>query len=101
MRRRSCTASNRANSNEGRGVNRPILRLYGLVALLFALLVAFTSRWTVFEASSLRANRLNARTLLERERIERGPIVAADGRVLARSVRTSDGTYVRVYPAGE
>jgi peptidoglycan glycosyltransferase len=89
------------NSNEGRGVNRPILRLYGLVAVLFALLVAFTSRWTVFESSSLRDNHLNARSVLERQRIERGPIVAANGRVLARSVRTSDGTYARVYPTGE
>jgi peptidoglycan glycosyltransferase len=82
-------------------VNRPIVRLYGLVALLFALLVAFTSRWTVFEASSLRENRLNARGLLEQERIERGPIVAADGTVLARSVRGAEGTYERAYPTGE
>ena len=51
-------------------VNRPIVRLYGLVALLFALLVAFTSRWTIFEASSLRDNTLNARTLLEQQRID-------------------------------
>jgi peptidoglycan glycosyltransferase len=82
-------------------VNRPILRLYALVAVLFALLVAFTSRWTVFEASSLRDNHLNARTVLERERIERGPILAANGSVLARSVRTSEGTFARVYPTAE
>jgi len=81
-------------------VNRPILRLYGFVALLFALLVAFTSRWTVFEASSLRNNHLNARTLLEQQRIARGPIVAADGTVLARSVPRSEGRYERIYPAG-
>ena len=31
-------------------MNRPIVRLYGLVVVLFALLVAFTSRWTIFEA---------------------------------------------------
>ena len=82
-------------------MNRPILRLYGFVAVLFALLVAFTSRWTVFEASSLRDNKLNARTLLEQQRIDRGPIVAADGSVLARSLPRSDGTYERIYPAGE
>jgi len=82
-------------------VNRPILRLYGFVAVLFALLVAFTSRWTVFEASSLRGNTLNARTLLEQQRIDRGPIVAADGSVLARSLPRSDGTYERIYPPGE
>ena len=82
-------------------MNRPILRLYGFVAVLFALLVAFTSRWTVFEASSLRGNTLNARTLLEQQRIDRGPIVAADGSVLARSLPRSDGTYERIYPPGE
>ncbi len=82
-------------------MNRPIVHLYGLVALLFALLVAFTSRWTIFEASSLRANRLNARRVLEQERIDRGMILAADGTVLARSVRGREGTYQRVYPTGE
>jgi peptidoglycan glycosyltransferase len=81
-------------------VNRPIVRLYGLVVLLFALLVAFTSRWTVFEASSLRQNALNRRALLQQERIERGRILAADGTVLARSVRGHEGTYQRIYPTG-
>jgi peptidoglycan glycosyltransferase len=81
-------------------VNRPIIRLYGLVVLLFALLVAFTSRWTIFEASSLRENKLNARTLLEQQRIDRGPIVAADGTVLARSLRHAEGVYERSYPTG-
>ncbi len=81
-------------------MNRPIVRLYGLVVLLFALLIAFTSRWTIFEASSLRSNPLNARALLEQERIARGPILAADGTVIARSVRGSEGTYERTYPRG-
>jgi len=82
-------------------VNRPIVHLYGLVALLFALLVAFTSRWTIFEASSLRANPENARRVLEQERIDRGMILASDGTVLARSVRGREGTYQRIYPTGE
>ena len=82
-------------------MNRPIVRLYGLVVLLFALLVAFTSRWTIFEASSLRSNPLNKRALLEQERIARGRILAADGTVLARSVRGAGGTYEREYPKGE
>jgi penicillin-binding protein A len=82
-------------------VNRPIVRLFGLVVVLFALLVAFTSRWTIFEASSLREDPLNARTLLEQQRIARGSILAADGSVLARSVRGPEGTYERTYPAAE
>lgn len=81
-------------------MNRPIIRLYGLVVALFALLVAFTSRWTVFEASSLRENKLNVRSVLEQERIDRGSIVAADGTVLAHSVRGAEGIYQRSYPTG-
>jgi penicillin-binding protein A len=82
-------------------MNRPIVRLYGLVVVLFVALVAFTSRWTIFEASSLRSNPLNRRKLLEQERIERGPILAKDGTVLARSVRGPEGTFQRTYPTGE
>jgi peptidoglycan glycosyltransferase len=82
-------------------MNRPIVRVYGLVVALFALLVAFTSRWTVFEAASLRANALNKRGLLEQQRIDRGAILAADGTVLARSVRGPEDTYSRTYPTRE
>ncbi len=81
-------------------MNEPIARLFGLVAVLFALLIVFTSRWTVFEASSLRNNPKNARSLLEQERIARGSIRAADGTLLARSTRRADGTYLRTYPTG-
>ncbi len=80
-------------------MNRPILRIYMLVVVLFALLVAFTSRWTVFDASSLRENPLNKRTLLEQLHIQRGAIVARDGAVLARSVRNGEGNYERTYPS--
>ena len=53
-------------------MNRPIVRLYVLVVVLFAVLVAFTSRWTIFQASSLRDNALNKRSLLEQQHIDRG-----------------------------
>jgi peptidoglycan glycosyltransferase len=81
-------------------VNKPIIRLYGLVVVLFALLVAFTSRWTIFEAGALRQNALNRRALLQQERVQRGKILAGDGTVLARSVRGREGTYRRTYPTG-
>ncbi|HEY7891933.1 MAG TPA: penicillin-binding protein 2 [Solirubrobacteraceae bacterium] len=82
-------------------MNRPIVRLYALVVLLFALLVAFTSRWTVFEASTLRDNHFNVRKLLEQKRIERGEITTEDGTVLARSKPAGEGTYERIYPTRE
>jgi penicillin-binding protein A len=86
-------------------VNQPIVKLFGLVIVMFAVLLAFTSRWTIFEAKSLRDNRLNARETLEQQRIDRGKIVAANGAVLAGSVRSrasgrSESIYERRYPAG-
>jgi peptidoglycan glycosyltransferase len=82
-------------------MNTAILRLFGLVCVLFAVLIAFTSRWTVFEADALRNNPLNRRELLQEQRIPRGTIRATDGTVLARSRAIGTGndkTYTRVYP---
>lgn len=81
-------------------MNAPIGRLFVLVVVLFALLVAFTSRWAVFEAPSLRDNTLNHRALLEELRIRRGEILAADGTVLARDVAAQGHTFRRTYPQG-
>ena len=79
-------------------MNAPIARLFGVVILLFALLVVFTSRWTVFQAASLNNNTLNVRTLLDELKIKRGRILAADGTVLAKSVPAAGGTWSRTYP---
>jgi penicillin-binding protein A len=81
-------------------VNAPIQRLFALVLVLFAVLVYFTSRNAVFDASALRDNALNKRTLLEEQRIHRGSIRAADGTLLARSVKQRGGVYSRRYPTG-
>jgi penicillin-binding protein A len=81
-------------------VNAPIQRLYVLVLVLFAVLVYFTSRNAVFDAKALRDNALNKRTLLEEQQIHRGTIRAADGTILARSVKGRGGVYSRRYPVG-
>ncbi|MEA2134340.1 MAG: penicillin-binding protein [Solirubrobacteraceae bacterium] len=80
-------------------MNSPIVRLYGLIALLFGVLVVATSWWSVFTASKLRDNTANRRPLLAEERIKRGDIRSADGRVLARSVKIDKERYRRTYPA--
>ncbi|MDQ6914678.1 MAG: penicillin-binding protein 2 [Actinomycetota bacterium] len=79
----------------------PVRRLFLVVMVLFGALVVFTSRWTVFEAKSLNDNPLNRRQLLEQLQIKRGLITAADGTVLARSVRGRGGVYHRRYPQDE
>ena len=81
-------------------MNGAIVKLFGLVVLLFALLIAWTSRWTVFEATALDNNKLNKRTLVDDLRIKRGRILADDGTVLARSVSAPDHTWSRAYPTG-
>jgi penicillin-binding protein A len=86
-------------------MNRQIVQLFALTLVLFGVLIAFTSRWTVFEASSLEDNALNRRGLIEQQQVPRGLILARDGRtVLARSDPRGEGkrrTYTRSYPEGE
>jgi peptidoglycan glycosyltransferase len=81
-------------------VNASIARLFGLVLVLFALLVGFTSRWTVFEAEALRDNSNNRRELLAEQLIKRGLIRDDDGRVLARSPAEPQKRFGRRYPTG-
>jgi len=81
-------------------MSAPILRLFAVVVVLFALLVGWTSRWTVFEAKSLQDNSLNVRTLIDELKIQRGRILAADGTVLAKSLPAPAGTWSRTYPTG-
>ena len=82
-------------------MNRQIAHLFGLVLVLFGLLVVFTSRWTIFEAKSLQRQTANRRPLLEEQQVPRGYIYADDGTILARDVRQGKGStlrYVRTYP---
>jgi len=81
-------------------VNAPIARLFVVVTVLFAVLIGFTSQWTVFGADGLRENPKNRRQLLEDQRVHRGLIRAGDRLVLARSHKRRDDTYVRSYPQG-
>jgi peptidoglycan glycosyltransferase len=67
---------------------------------MFAVLVAFTSYWTVLDAEGLEDNSANRRPLIEAQKVPRGLIVASDGTVLARSRgsgRGDDRIYTRFY----
>ncbi|HEY1356457.1 MAG TPA: penicillin-binding transpeptidase domain-containing protein [Solirubrobacterales bacterium] len=84
-------------------MNRQIVKLFAFLVALFAVLVGFTSYWSVFDAKALKEKDANKRPLLEQQQIRRGRILAADGTVLARSVskgRGGDRRYVRRYPEG-
>ncbi|MBI2692075.1 MAG: hypothetical protein HYX29_09060 [Solirubrobacterales bacterium] len=82
-------------------MNKPIRRVFFVVVFLFALMVFYTARWTVFEARSLNQNALNKIPAQKNAKKPRGAILARSGRVVARSVKQPDGEYVRRYPQGE
>jgi peptidoglycan glycosyltransferase len=84
-------------------MNKQIGRLFGLLLVLFGVLIVATSWWTVFGAKGLTDNSANRRPLLEEQRIPRGKILARDGTELAISQRHGKGNslrYVRQYPTG-
>ena len=82
-------------------VNAQIMQLFGVIVVLFALLMVWTTRWTVLDATALNNNPLNSRTLITTLKIKRGRILAADGETLARSVRQrKTGYWLRTYPQG-
>jgi peptidoglycan glycosyltransferase len=84
-------------------VNKQIVKLFAFIVVLFAILVGFTSYWSVFDAKNLKAQEANKRPLLEQQQIRRGRILAADGTVIAKSVPKGHGAnlrYVRRYPEG-
>jgi peptidoglycan glycosyltransferase len=83
------------------GMNAPISKLFVVIAIMFAFLIVWTSRWTVFNSKALNANPLNQRTLADEVKIQQGRIFAGDGRtILAKSVPAGGGTWKRVYPTG-
>ncbi len=84
-------------------MNRPIVRIYVFVLLLFATLVYFTSKWAVFDADELEGKEANRRPLIEQQQIPRGTITTRDGVLVAESVQEGGGrnpVYVRNYPEG-
>ena len=85
-------------------MNAQIVKLFGLVLALYALLLFFTSYWSIFDAEGLEENPDNRRPLLLEQKIKRGDILTQDGEVIARSVPEGRGEsqiFVRRYPEGD
>lgn len=70
-------------------------------SVLFALLVANLTLIMVVQADYYRNMAGNNHTLMQEADTERGSISTYDGVVLAESQQTEDGSYERVYPAGD
>src|SRR6516225_7469527 len=81
-------------------MNRSIARLFTIVIVLFGTLIAWTSRWTVFESSALQSQPLNQLAFFASLKVKRGRIYADNGDVLAKSVSASGGLWNRSYPTG-
>ncbi|MEA2191362.1 MAG: penicillin-binding protein [Solirubrobacteraceae bacterium] len=80
-------------------MNAPILKLFAVILVLFAALLAMTSYNSVINADAYRDNKRNARPQIEEQRIHRGVIRARDGSVLARSEKQPSSLYERRYTA--
>lgn len=72
-----------------------------IFSVLFALLVANLTYLMVLRADYYQNLPGNGHTLAQQANVERGTISTSDGIVLAQSVKTENGTYERVYPAGD
>ncbi len=70
-------------------------------SVLFALLVANLTLIMVVQADHYQNMAGNNHTLMQESDTERGSISTYDGVVLAESQQTEDGSYERVYPAGD
>lgn len=83
-------------------MNKPISHLFIFSMLLFGVLIGSTSWWTFVKADQLNNDypSLNRRALVRSLKIRRGTIRAADGSVIAKSVKGTGGLYHRTYPQG-
>lgn len=72
-----------------------------ILSLMFALLVANLTLIMVVQADYYQSLPGNNHTVAKQAAVKRGTISTYDGTVLAQSVEAEDGTYERVYPAGD
>lgn len=96
------TSSLHSNSVLGRiSLGKRLTHSMLLCSALFAILVANLTLIMVVNADSYQSMPGNNHTLAKEAKSERGTISTYDGIVLARSVLDDDGSYSRIYPAGD
>jgi peptidoglycan glycosyltransferase len=83
-------------------VNGPLRRLAGVIAILFASLLASTTWIQVVDAPSLDEQPTNSRTLYKEYGRERGPLLVGRSTPIAESVSVDDEyKFQREYPGGQ
>jgi len=85
-------------------MNRQIRQLAGALIALYVLLFAALNYWQVDRTEDLASEPGNTRALIRQFDTPRGPIVTADGVVVARSIQApgdSDVKFQRTYPTGD
>ena len=96
------TSSLHSNSVLGRiSLGKRLTHSMLFCSALFAILVANLTLIMVVNADSYQSMPGNNHTLAKEAKSERGTISTYDGIVLARSVLDDDGSYSRIYPAGD
>jgi peptidoglycan glycosyltransferase len=85
-------------------VNRQIRQLAVVLMALYVVLFGALNYWQVGREEQLATEPGNTRALIRQFDSPRGPIISADGKVVARSVQApgdSDVRFVRNYPTGD
>ena len=99
---RVVNSSAHSNSVLGRiSLGKRLTRTMIVFSLLFAALVANLTYIMIIRADYYQNLPGNNHTLIHEQQSERGTISTYDGVVLARSVLTDSGIYVREYPSGD
>lgn len=82
-------------------MNKSLRQLFTAVVILFAILGLSSTIITAIWASDLNADPRNSRTLYHSVSAPRGPILASDGTVMAKSMPVNDAfAYQRSYASG-
>lgn len=82
-----------------RGNQQILLLTYGVVAVFLAM-AGYLAYFLAFESENVINNARNPRQELLAERVVRGRILSADGKVLAKTVTGKSGKESRKYPEG-
>ena len=81
-------------------VNKRIIRVLVVIALLFLALATYLLWFNMFRAKEVYTNSYNRRQWESEQHIKRGSIYSSEGELLAETEIEDDGTRVRRYPRG-